>query len=115
MTDTTALIAAAQAEVRSLKARVAELESILERDRSRVAVGLMAIRKAVARRHWLTVGRGSYAWDDDRWKGEFAQALQEIEEALPPLAKVAADWSNCPTDPAIIAAARVGIWEPPDG
>lgn len=93
-------------EIDKLKARITELESILERDRTQVAVGLMAIKKAVSRRYWLTEGRGSYAWDDERWKGEFAEALSEIDAVLPPLAKIASDWSNCPTDPATIAKAR---------
>lgn len=89
-----------------LKRRVVELTMILERDRTRVAVGVNGIRKATSRRHWLTEGRGSYAWDDDRWKGEFAEALVEIENALLPLAGIASDWTNCPTNPVAIAVAR---------
>jgi dUTP pyrophosphatase len=79
----------------------------LERDRSIVAVGVERITKAIEGRMWLReAGRGSYAYNDDRYQLEFGGALDEIEVALAPLRKVARDWSNCSTDAAEIKAAR---------
>ena len=61
--------------------------------------------EAIRRREWLRLGRGSYEYDDDRWRSEFSQAIDEVIEAAEPLRKIAADWSDCPTDPKEIAAA----------
>lgn len=69
--------------------------AILECERTLVAQGVTAIKKAISSREWLTEGRGPYAYDDDRWHSEFAAAIEEILEALQPLERVAADWSNC--------------------
>ncbi len=76
--------------------RCPDYPAILERERTLVAEGVTAIKKAIDGREWLTEGRGSYEWDDDRWHSEFAAAISEILTALKPLEKVAADWSNCP-------------------
>jgi len=70
--------------------------AILERERTLVAEGVTAVKKAISEREWLTEGRGSYEWDDDRWHSEFGAAINEILVALKPLERVAADWSNCP-------------------
>lgn len=73
-----------------------ELMQLLEYCRSILADGVTAIKKAVQGREWLTEGRGPYEWDDERWHNEFAAAAKEILDAVEPLAKEAADWSNCP-------------------
>lgn len=86
--------------------KIESLENTLERDRSAVAEGIQAIRDAIKRREWLRLGRGSYEWDDERWKDEFGSAIDEIFAALKPLRKVAADWSDCPTDAERILKAR---------
>jgi hypothetical protein len=86
----------------------------LERDRSIVAVGVERVTKAIEGRAWLReAGRGSYAYNDDRYQQEFGGALDEIEVALAPLRKVARDWSNCSTDAAEIKAARALAAAPP--
>lgn len=79
----------------------------LENDRTKVAEGVTAVIKAIKSRDWLTEGRGSYEWDDDKWHTEFAAAAQEILAAIEPLRKIAADWTGCPKNPQEIAAARL--------
>lgn len=89
---------------------VARLQSVIERDRSKVAEAITAIEKAIeARAHLRHPGRGSYAWDDERYQEEFGHALDELIAALPPLKAVAKDWSDCPKTPEAIAAARVSL------
>ena len=85
---------------------IERLKAVNERDRSQVAEVFNAIMEAIRRREWLRLGRGSYEYDDDRWRGEFSQAIDEVIEAAKPLQRIAADWSDCPTDPREIAAAR---------
>jgi hypothetical protein len=85
----------------------ADLRLVIERDRSNVARGVAGIKKAISAYRWLIDGgRGSYAWDDDRWRDEFGRAVNAIEDALAPLAKIAADLSNSPTNSAEVHAAR---------
>ena len=87
---------------------IKRLKAVNERDRSQVAEVFNEIMEAIRRREWLRLGRGSYEYDDDRWRGEFSQAIDEVVAAAEPLRKIAADWSDCPTDPKEIAAARAG-------
>lgn len=86
--------------------QLAVARAALEHDRSVVAERLLEIRTVLAGRTWLREGRGPFAWNDTRYQQEFGQALDEIEAALQPLAKIAADWSNCPTTWQEIQAAR---------
>lgn len=85
---------------------IERLKAVNERDRTHVADVFTAIMEAIRRREWLRLGRGSYEYDDDRWRGEFSEAIDEVIEAAKPLRRIAADWSDCPTDPKEIAAAR---------
>jgi len=71
-------------------------EMALEHDRTLVAECVTRIKKELESYQWLTEGRGSYEWDDDRWMEEFKTARKAIREALEPMVKIAADWSNCP-------------------
>jgi chromosome segregation ATPase len=89
--------------------KIAALGRQIEFDRTCVADRVTAIKKAVSSREWLTEGRGSYEWDDDKWHEEFAAAAKEILEALAPLERIAADWSNCPRDTESVARARVDL------
>jgi hypothetical protein len=91
----------------ALAARVAELEASLERDRTNVMETVNAVHSEIAGRQWLLDGRGPYGWDDDRYKDEFAAALDAIRKPLEVLRKIGADWTNCPTDPAAIRDARI--------
>lgn len=81
-------------------------QGALERDRSTVASAYSAAIKTLDSYSRLIEGRGSYAWDDDRWKDEFRRASQQIRKALAPLDKVSSDLTNCPTTTAAVQAAR---------
>lgn len=92
-------------DLRSIEERK-HLRSVFERDRSIVATALTGIKKAIRAHEWLRLGRGSYEYNDERWRDEFGAAIDGIESALEPLKTLAGDWSDCPTDRAEIIAAR---------
>jgi hypothetical protein len=100
---------AAVAEVERLNGTVRELGEQLEFDRTKVADAITAARKALDSRFWLTEGRGSYEWDDDRYRDEFGAAWREMKASVESLAGVAADWSGCPRKAEDVAAARVDL------
>ena len=81
----------------------------LEADRSAVSDGVTAITKAINSRFWLTEGRGSYEWDDERYRDEFGAAVKEIQAALEPLARIAMDWAGCPRNSDEVAQARIDL------
>ncbi len=94
-------------ELAALAQRVEALEDILDTERYKVAICLQGIARAIQGRYWLSQpGRGSYAWDDDRYQQEFGAALAEIETAMKPLYAISQDWSDCPRDPLRVAANR---------
>ena len=106
--DLTAVYMAGRASVRrdGIEA-AAKVSNILDQERYKVAIALQSITKAIGGRRWLAEsGRGSYAWDDERYQQEFGEALEEIDAALEPLRKIASDWSDCPTDPLQVASNR---------
>ena len=78
-----------------------------ERDRSIVIDARNAISDAIKRRSWLLTSRGSYEWDDDRYRHEFRQALEEIEKPLEILEKIGVNWQDCPKDSSSIQSARI--------
>ena len=93
--------------VEKLRADNERLRDILDTERYKVAIGVQAIARAVQGRQWLSQpGRGSYAWDDERYQQEFGHALDEITAALRPLRAIAQDWSDCPRDPLRVEANR---------
>lgn len=98
--------------VEALEAEVGRLRAVIERDRTAVAEGIAAVGKAVASREWMTEGRGSYAYNDDRYQAEFGQALEDINIAIAPLKRIAADWTDSPTDWPAIQAARAAPAQP---
>ena len=81
----------------STNPRIAELEAVIERDRSLLAERVKTLQKVISLRDWLGEGRGPFDWDDDRWHDEFNGAATEIREAVEPLIQLAADLSNSPT------------------
>jgi hypothetical protein len=93
-------------------AEVERLREALEQDRTTVADGINAIKKALAAREGLRLGRGSYEWDDDRWKDEFGEAYDEIVGALEPLALVAGNWQHCSEKHEDIKRARQALDQP---
>lgn len=84
----------------------ARLRRVIERDRSRVSEVIYAVRKAIIAREWLRLGRGSYEYDDDRWKDEFGKALDEIQISLEPLRQIACDLSDSPVIRSEVIRAR---------
>jgi len=62
------------------EAEVARLKKLLERDHTGLAAALNACMLAAQSRWWIVEGRGSYEWNDDRYRKETAKALQEIVE-----------------------------------
>lgn len=86
---------------------LADIRNKLDTERYKVAYCLQEMRKAIDRRRWLSEpGRGSYTYDDERYQQEFGEALNELNAALDPMRKIASDWSDCPTDPLLIAGNR---------
>lgn len=85
---------------------VERLQAIIERDRTEVARGLRAVKEAIRGHEWLRLGRGSYEYDDDRWKDEFGEALDAIEQAMEPLRSVASNLNDSPVEAEAVAAAR---------
>lgn len=81
-------------------------QSALEHDRTKVAECVTAMKHTLRNYSWLLEGRGSYEWDDDRWHQEFKTATELLQKDLEPLAKIAADWSNCPKKWEDVQAAR---------
>lgn len=97
--------ASGQAELRAVQEERDRLEAVIERDRAEVASAVHGVRSVLHGFGWLTTGRGSYEWDDERWKEEFGRAVDGALQKLEPLNVIARDWSNCPrTQEAVIAA-----------
>jgi hypothetical protein len=98
-----------KAELQHGRQTIAELSEQLEFDRSLVADCLTNAKNAVKSRLWLTEGRGSYEWNDDRWREEFGAAANEFLKAIEPMEKVSRDWTGCPKTGEEIAKARIDL------
>jgi hypothetical protein len=97
-----------KAYIAQLEARVKELGEQLEFDRTAVCDGVVSLGKAIASRCWLKEDtRGSFEWDDDRYRAEFGAAVAELESALLPLKKISMDWAGCPMKADEAVAARI--------
>lgn len=104
--DTAKFIAHASEDIPSLLAEVARLTAVIEHDRSKV-VDVLAEANAVLKNYgWLAEGRGSYAFDDDRWKDEFKVCMDSLAKVLDPMRGIASDLSDSPIKWADIVAAR---------
>lgn len=90
-------------------ARSAELEAVVEADRTLVADVATDLKAKLTGWHWLTEGRGSYEWDDDRYRQEFTTAALSFLDAIRPLEKLAADWSSSPKSAKEVADARIDL------
>ena len=97
----------ALAQIAALTKQVEELTQAIEHDRTSLCSPLESMRKALESREWLRLGRGSYEWNDDRWRDEFAEACNEIYAAIEPLQKVASDWTHCSRDGKLVESARI--------
>lgn len=78
----------------------------LEHDRSKVIEAVNQFSDAFARRSWLLDSRGSYEWDDERYRDEFRGAYDELAAPIQQLKAIGKDWSNCPTNHDEIMRAR---------
>lgn len=85
---------------------VERLMHVIDRDRYVVAHCVGAIEQQIRSREWLTEGRGPYEWDDDRYREEFAEAIQAIRDEVKPLAIVAWDKNDCTRIEERVNAAR---------
>jgi hypothetical protein len=72
--------------VPELEAGLKSAYEALNRDKTGLAAALDAIRTEICSRRWITEGRGSYAWDDDRYRDEaheaFIAVLDLVEKGL---------------------------------
>jgi hypothetical protein len=62
------------------EAEVVRLKKLINRDKTGLAAALSECQRAAAARWWIVEGRGSYEWDDDKYRRETGIALQEISE-----------------------------------
>ena len=69
-----------RAELKRSNLRVSELKAALDRDKTGLAAGLASINREVADRRWICDGRGSYEYDDERYRKETGWALDAIEK-----------------------------------
>lgn len=80
---------AATAERDHLRTEVEAAKEQLEFDRTTCAGFVTALDKALDSRFWLTEGRGSYQWDDDRYREEFRDAAVALKAVIEPMRKMA--------------------------
>jgi hypothetical protein len=81
--DSVEVLAATRTMHRQLtaaNARVAELEDALNRDRTGLASALGKIVDEVKGRGWIADGRGSYEWDDDRYRNEAGEGFAAVKK-----------------------------------
>lgn len=62
----------------TLVARVTMLRNALNRDRTGLAAALVEVIRTADGYTWVTWGRGSYEWDDERYREETGRALAAI-------------------------------------
>jgi hypothetical protein len=85
---------AVKAELAERDARVTELTAALDRDQTGLANALGAIKQRVGAGWWITEGRGSYAWDDDRYRRETAIVLGDVAELASKALHASGDIAN---------------------
>jgi hypothetical protein len=98
-----------ESEIQTYRAERDALAEQLESDRTRVAKHVSLINEELLRRGWLATSRGSYEWDDDKYREEFGAAYEAIRAELKPLEKISADWTGCPKTGPEIAKARLDL------
>jgi hypothetical protein len=90
----------AKAIARKLLAAEAERDAALaanELDRRNLHGIVSQIEAEITGRMWLIEGRGSYEWDDDKYRQEFGWAVHAIQKKLELLRKITRDLTNSPT------------------
>ena len=69
-----------------------------ELDRRRLHKIVTAFEAEITGRMWLLEGRGSYEWDDDKYRQEFGWAVHAIQEKLELLRRISSSLKDCPAD-----------------
>lgn len=64
--------------VKGLESGLRNALAAIDRDRSGLSDALIAVRDHAKGSWWITEGRGSYEWDDDRYKAETFACLRRI-------------------------------------
>jgi hypothetical protein len=59
-------------------AETARFKAALNSDRTGLAAGLVAVIDRCKGGWWITEGRGSYEWDDERYRSETRIALEAV-------------------------------------
>ena len=67
-------------EVEILKIENKRLRDALNLDKTGLAEGLVKVINITRGYEWVADGRGSYAWDDDRYRDEMKHMLKTIKE-----------------------------------
>ena len=102
-----AMLAATQKAPATDAGEVERLTHVIDRDRYAAAACVGAIEHVLHARRWLReAGRGSYAYDDERYQEEFGLAFDEIQEALRPMRALSKDKTDCTRDEDKVKAAR---------
>lgn len=102
-----AIVSTCNRKTDELCQQLATAKQAIEADRTKIADAVTKLTKEIQSRAWLLDGRGSYEWDDDRYRKEFDGARKAILEAVEPLKRMAADLSNSPrTADEVIQARR---------
>ena len=84
-------------EVRDVRAERDEALFANELDRRNLHSIVSGIEAEITGRMWMIEGRGSYEWNDDKYRQEFGWAVKALQEKLEPLRKIASDLKNSPT------------------
>jgi hypothetical protein len=79
-----------------LGAEIDRLKRVVDRDRRASSRWIGAVRATMERYAWIAEGRGAYAWDDDRYRKEFAAAMNALKARLDEAAADtrAYDWAD---------------------
>ncbi len=72
----------AMRELAEKEARIAGLEGALDRDRTGLAAALNACKREIDARYWILEGRGSYEWDDQRYRDEARWAFEAVVKII---------------------------------
>jgi hypothetical protein len=67
-------------EITALRQHNEVLKQAINQDKTGLAKGLADVRQLLKGYTWLTEGRGPYAYDDERYKGEVLNMINEIDE-----------------------------------
>lgn len=96
-------------DVRDLMTRAESAEQQLEFDRTTCHNFVKALDQALDGRFWLTEGRGSYSWDDDRYRAEFHDAAVALRAIIDPMRKMAQNLSSRLRTTEAVLKARVDL------